>query len=88
MTWISTSQRSRLLYPALVDLHAEGHYAEQHRVVFLVADLVYTIPLQLDRVDRGYLAPEDILRWLHTRAHEPPGKPGRSCTSTSSCKDR
>lgn len=56
---------------ALSDLRAEGHDAE-NRVMFFLADLFHTIPLQLDRVDRSDLAPEDILRWLRTRARGPP----------------
>lgn len=71
MTRISKSQVYRLLYLALIDLRAEGNSAE-NRLVFLLADLFHNIPLQLDRVDRGDLAPEDMLRWLHTRAHGTP----------------
>jgi hypothetical protein len=54
--------------PALIDRRAEGHDAE-NRLVFLLADQFRTIPLQLDR---GDLAPEEIVRWLHTRAHGTP----------------
>lgn len=71
MTHVSKSQLYRLLYLALIDLRAEGYRAE-NRGVFLLADLFHNIPLQLDRVDSGDLAPEDILRWLRTRAHGTP----------------
>ncbi len=67
MEHISKAQVYHLLYLALLDLRAEGHNAE-NRLVFLLADLFHNIPLQLDRVDRGDLAPEDILRWLRIRA--------------------
>ncbi|HEX8729125.1 MAG TPA: hypothetical protein VF739_10900 [Ktedonobacterales bacterium] len=68
---MSKSQLSRLLYLALIDLRAEGHSAE-NRLVFLLADLFHNIPLQLDQVYRGDLTPDDVLRWLHTRAHGTP----------------
>jgi len=71
MAQTTKQQLYRLLYTALIDLRAEGHNAE-NRLVFLLADLFHNIPLQLDLVDRGDLAPEDILRWLRSRAHGTP----------------
>jgi hypothetical protein len=71
MARISKSQLYRLLYLALIDLRGEGHNAE-NRLMFLLADLFHNIPLQLDLVDRGDLALEDILRWLRSRARGTP----------------
>jgi hypothetical protein len=64
-------QLYRLLYFALIDLRAEGHDAE-NRLVFLLADLFHNVPLQLDRLDQGDLAPDDVLGWLRSRAHGTP----------------
>lgn len=64
-------QAVQLLYMALIDLRAEGHDAE-NQAVFLLADLFHNIPLQLDRVDHGDLAPDDVLGWLRSRAHGTP----------------
>jgi hypothetical protein len=68
MAHISKSHLYRLLYLALIDLRYEGHSAE-NRLVFLLADLFHNLPLQLKRVDRRDIAPEDILQRLRTRAH-------------------
>lgn len=56
-----------LLHRAVIDLRAEGRTTEDH-VVFLLADLFHTVPLQLDRVDQGDLAPDEVLSWLRRRA--------------------
>ena len=71
MRQTTKQQLYRLLYLALIDLRAEGHNAE-HRLVFLLADLFYNVPLQLDRVAQGELARDDVLTWLRSRAHGTP----------------
>lgn len=71
MGQITKQQLYRLLYLALIDLRAQGHDAED-RLVFLLADLFHNVPLQLDRVDQGDLAPDDVLGWLHSRARGTP----------------
>lgn len=67
MEHITKQQIYDLLYRALIDLRAEGH-ATQNQLVFLLADLFHNIPLQLNRVDHGDLAPDDVLVWLRRRA--------------------
>jgi hypothetical protein len=67
MEHITKQQIYDLLYRALIDLRAEGH-ATQNQLVFLLADLFHNIPLQLNRVDHGDLAPDDVLAWLRRRA--------------------
>jgi|SRR5689334_8178020 hypothetical protein len=67
MEHITKQQLYDLLYRALLDLRVEGH-ATQNQLVFLLADLFHTVPLQLDRVDQGDLAPDEILSWLRRRA--------------------
>jgi hypothetical protein len=67
MEHITKPQLYDLLHRALIDLRVEGHTSENH-VVFLLADLFHTVPLQLDRVDQGDLAPDEILSWLRRRA--------------------
>jgi hypothetical protein len=56
-----------LLYMALIDLRFEGHTA-QNQLVYLLADLFHNVPLQLDRVDHGDLAPDEVLHWMRQRA--------------------
>ncbi len=69
MTMTTKSLLHRLLYAALIDIRAEGHDT-QNKKVFLLADLVHNLPLQLDRVDRGEQTPEDIMQWLRMRARQ------------------
>jgi hypothetical protein len=57
----------KLLYFALIDLRFEGHTTHDE-LVFWLADLFHSVPLQLDRVERGELSPDDVMRWLRTRA--------------------
>ena len=67
MEHITNQQIYDLLYRALLDLRVEGH-ATQNQLVFLLADLFHTVPLQLHRVDEGELTPDDVLVWLRGRA--------------------
>jgi len=57
----------QLLYDALIEIRAEGHAMSTTQVVQL-ADLFHTIPLQLERMERGEVSPEDVLHGLQTRA--------------------
>jgi hypothetical protein len=68
MEHITKQQLYNLLYRALLDLRVEGH-ATQNQLVFLLADLFHTLPLQLNRVDEGDFAPDEVLVWLRRRAH-------------------
>jgi len=56
-----------LLHYALIELRAYGHESGDQRV-FLLADLVHNVPLQLERVDRNETSPDDVMQWLQTRA--------------------
>src|SRR5690348_10214841 len=67
MEHITKPQIYDLLHRALIDLRAEGHTTE-NQVVFLLADLFHTVPLQLDQVDQDEFTPDEILSWLRRRA--------------------
>ena len=69
MTMTTKSLLHRLLYAALIEIRTEGHDM-QNKTVFVLADLVHNIPLQLDRVDCGETTPEDIMQWLRMRAKQ------------------
>lgn len=57
----------RLLYAALIEIRMDG-YETNNRLVYLLADLVHNIPMQLERVDQADTSPEDIMQRLRERA--------------------
>lgn len=57
----------RLLYDTLIELRARG-YETGDQSVFMLADLFHNLPLQLDRLNRGELAVQDMLSELDERA--------------------
>lgn len=69
MTVTTKSLLYRILYDALIEIRAEGHDS-RNKTVFLLADLLHNVPLQLNKVDRGETTPEDIMQWLQMRARQ------------------
>jgi hypothetical protein len=57
----------RLLYDALIEIRGDGQAMTTPRV-FQLADLFHTIPLQLERMERGEVSPEEVLHGLQARA--------------------
>jgi hypothetical protein len=58
----------QLLYNALIEIRLLG-YESNDKVVWVLADLLHNLPLQLDRLDQGDLTVQDIMRELEERAH-------------------
>ena len=59
----------RLLYFALLEIRMEGEKTG-NRLLFHVADLLYTIPLQLERVTQGEGSYDQVLTTLRQRAQQ------------------
>jgi hypothetical protein len=57
----------RLLYLALVEMRTEA-YEVRNKKVFHLADLLHTLPLQLERVAGGEGSYDEVLKSLHSRA--------------------
>ena len=58
----------RLLFDALIEIRLLG-YESNNKMVWVLADLLHNLPLQLDRLDRGGITVQDIMRELEWRAH-------------------
>ncbi len=59
----------RLVYDALIEIRAAAHEGNS-QTIFDLADLFHTVPLCLERIERGELSPDDVLQWLQTRAQQ------------------
>lgn len=59
----------RLMYQALVEMREEGHTI-QNKKVFYLADLVHTLPLQLEQKSQDDDSYDDILRMVQVRAED------------------
>src|SRR5258708_18996623 len=64
----SKSMVYRLLHRAFSDLSIEGNQIKNGRV-FGIADLFHTVPLQIERADRGEMSYDDILKGLKDNAN-------------------
>jgi hypothetical protein len=59
----------RLLYMALIEIRSEGA-GQKNKVVFHLADLLHTLPLDLQAVAEGRGTYEEVLGRLEERARE------------------
>lgn len=59
----------RLLYFCLIEIRSAA-YESQTKKAFLLADLLHTIPLQLEQVIQGERTYEDLLSWIQQRASD------------------
>lgn len=57
----------RLIYLALVEIRAEA-YEIENKKIFAIADLLHTIPLQLERATKGEEEIENVLASLKEKA--------------------
>lgn len=59
----------RVIYDALIEIRAEAHTCNSQQI-FHLSDLLHTLPLRLERMERGEVSPDDIMQWLRARASE------------------
>lgn len=59
----------RLVYAAFIEIRAAAREGDTQRV-FHLSDLFHTVPLRLDRIERGEVSPDDVIQWLRARAQE------------------
>ena len=59
----------RLIYMAFVEIRVEA-YEKQNAEIFHIADLFHTVPLQLERVNKGELSYEEVVSEIRNKAIE------------------
>ncbi|GCE17666.1 hypothetical protein [Dictyobacter kobayashii] len=63
----------KLLYAAFIDIRVASH-SEDNQTCFVISDVFHTIPLQLNRADKGEIEYADIIKSINQKCEE------RKCT--------
>jgi len=59
----------KLMYMAFLDIRVASHAQESH-TCFVLADLFHTIPLQMNRAEKGEMSYADIVSWMRKTCDE------------------
>ncbi len=62
-------QLFRLMYIAFVEMRAEA-YEKQNAKIFHIADIFHSVPLQIERVNKGEITYEEVLSEIRNKAVE------------------
>lgn len=59
----------KLVYMALLDIRVASHAQDSH-TCFILSDLFHTIPLQMNRAEKGEISYADIVTWIQKKCEE------------------
>lgn len=59
----------KLMYLAFLDIRVASH-AQDSRTCFILSDLFHTIPLQMNRAEKGEISYAEIATWIRTTCEE------------------
>ena len=59
----------KLMHIALLDIRVASH-SQDHYTCFILSDVFHTVPLQMNRADRGEISYADIILWIRRKCEE------------------
>lgn len=59
----------KLMYLAFLDIRVASHAQESH-TCFVLSDVFHTIPLQMNRAEKGEMSYADIITWVQRKCEE------------------
>ena len=62
-------QLLRLMYIAFVEMRVEA-YEKQNAKIFHIADIFHSVPLQIERVNKGEITYEEVMSEIRNKAVE------------------
>lgn len=65
----TSEQIFRLLYSALIEIRTEA-YEKENTLIFCISDMFHTVPLQLERVQKGEISYAEVFSDINKKASE------------------